>query len=43
MKTSEFVEKSIELNGNRYDYSLTEFMDWKTPLKIICSMHGVFE
>lgn len=43
MKTSDFVKKAIKLHGNRYDYSLTEFVDWKTPLKIICSVHGTFD
>lgn len=38
-----FLAKSAERFGNRYDYSLVEYVDTKTPVKIICSTHGVFE
>lgn len=39
----DFLERSAARFGNRYDYSLVEYVDTKTPVKIICSSHGVFE
>jgi Zn finger protein HypA/HybF involved in hydrogenase expression/very-short-patch-repair endonuclease len=38
-----FIEKSKEKHNNRYDYSLVEYKNNKTKVKIICSKHGVFE
>jgi desulfoferrodoxin (superoxide reductase-like protein)/very-short-patch-repair endonuclease len=43
MKTEEFIERSKLLNGNEYDYSLTEYKNYRKKLKITCSIHGVFE
>lgn len=40
--TSEFIEKSIKVHGNKYDYSISEYIKSKTPLKIICNLHGEF-
>ncbi|MNR09625.1 hypothetical protein D3C85_1258350 [compost metagenome] len=31
------------VHGDRYDYSLTEYVNTETKLKIICKAHGVFE
>lgn len=39
----EFVRKSIEVHGNKYDYSLVEYINSCTKVKIICPKHGVFE
>ena len=30
-------------NDNKYDYSLVNYIDGRTPVKIICKEHGVFE
>jgi predicted RNA-binding Zn-ribbon protein involved in translation (DUF1610 family) len=38
-----FIEKAIEIHGDRYDYSLTEYKRWDVKVKIICKEHGVFE
>ena len=38
-----FLEKFIDYHGDRYDYSLATYIDAKTPIKIICPLHGVFE
>lgn len=43
LTTSEFIEKSKKLHGNRYDYSLVEYVGNKKEVKIICPIHGVFE
>ena len=38
-----FVEKSIKLHGNKYDYSLVNYINNKIKVKIICPTHGEFE
>lgn len=38
-----FIRKAREVFGDKYDYSLVEYVDWKTKVKIICPEHGVFE
>lgn len=38
-----FIEKAKAVHGNKYDYSLAEYVSAKTKLKIICKEHGVFE
>ena len=38
-----FIEKAIKVHGDTYDYSLVEYKDFKTKVKIICKVHGVFE
>jgi len=38
-----FIDKSREVHGNFYDYSLVEYKNNKTKVKIICSNHGIFE
>jgi len=41
--TEEFIEKSKKIHGNKYDYSLVEYVNIKNKVKIICPVHGVFE
>lgn len=41
--TACFVEKAIKVHGDKYDYSLVNYIDNKTKVKIICSVHGIFE
>lgn len=43
LTTEEFIEKAKEVHGDQYDYSLTEYVNNKQKVKIICSKHGVFE
>ena len=38
-----FIEKSIKIHGNKYDYSKTKYIDTKTIITIICPIHGEFE
>jgi hypothetical protein len=40
--TESFVKECI-LKNNNYDYSLVEYKNNKTKVKIICEKHGVFE
>ncbi len=43
LTTEEFVEKAKGVHGNKYDYSLVDYKDTKTPITIICKKHGQFE
>jgi hypothetical protein len=38
----EFINKSNIKHGNKYDYSSVEYINSKTPVKIICREHGEF-
>lgn len=38
-----FISKSRKYHGNKYDYSLVNYINNKTPVIIICAKHGVFE
>ncbi len=40
--TSEFVDKSVIVHGNKYDYSKVNYVNSKTKVKIICKEHGEF-
>ncbi|MCK9434645.1 MAG: hypothetical protein M0R32_07435 [Candidatus Cloacimonetes bacterium] len=40
---SEFVVKASKLHNDLYDYSLVDYKNCKTKVKIICKNHGVFE
>ena len=41
--TKIFIEDSIKIHGITYDYSLVEYVNAKTKIKIICKEHGIFE
>ena len=41
--TEEFISKSKEKHGDRYDYSSTNYVNARTKVKIICKTHGCFE
>lgn len=43
MTTNGFIEKVKVVHNNLYDYSLVNYVDSKTKVKIICKKHGVFE
>lgn len=38
-----FIEKSIEVHGDKYDYSLVNYKNSQQEVEIICSKHGVFK
>jgi hypothetical protein len=40
---NQMIQRFNEKHGNLYDYSLTEYKNMKTKIKIICSKHGVFQ
>ena len=41
-KTEYFINQAKEVHGNKYDYSLVEYKDIYTKVKIICPVHGEF-
>ncbi len=42
LNTEEFVKRSIEAHGDRYDYTNTVYKNARTKVDIICKVHGVF-
>jgi len=40
--TKTFIERARKIHGNKYDYSLVEYVDIRTPVTIICDKHGKF-
>lgn len=43
LTTEEFIKRAKALNGDKYDYSLVDYENAHTKVKIICDKHGVFE
>jgi hypothetical protein len=41
-KTSLFIEKAYKKHGNKFDYSLTNYVGAKSPITIICSNNHTF-
>jgi len=39
---NEFIEEANIVHNNKYDYSLVEYINNKTKVKIICPEHGIF-
>lgn len=37
----EFIELAVKVHGAKYDYSITQYKDWKSKIKYICPSHGV--
>lgn len=43
-KTSEeFIKEAKLIHGNKYDYSLVNYINGYTKIKIICPIHSVIE
>lgn len=40
--TESFISKTKEIHGDKYIYDLVEYNTAKTPVNIICPIHGVF-
>ena len=41
--TEEFIQRARDIHGDKYDYSLIDYKNNKTKVKIICPIHGIFE
>jgi len=42
LSLDDFIEASNKVHGNKYDYSLVNYVNSKTKVIIICSKHGQF-
>jgi hypothetical protein len=40
---NEFIHNSTKIHGDKYDYSLVEYVNSKTKVDIICPLHGNFK
>lgn len=43
MGLDDFIIRSKKIHNDKYDYSLTDYVNNKSKVKIICPEHGVFE
>lgn len=43
INTRRIFEKCNEVHNNKYDYSLVEYKNTRSKIKIICEEHGIFE
>ena len=43
LTTEEFIRKAKEVHSDKYDYSLVNYINAHTKIKIICPIHGAFE
>jgi hypothetical protein len=43
LTTNQFIERAKGIHNDKYDYSLVEYRNAKTKIKILCYKHGVFE
>jgi len=41
--TEDFIKEAIKTHGDKYDYSLVNYINAKTKITIICPIHGNFE
>jgi len=42
MTHDEFIERAVKLWKGKFDYSLTEYVNSKTKITIICPVHGKY-
>lgn len=42
LTTQSFIEKAVQIHGDKYDYSKVEYINSKTKVCIICPEHGEF-
>jgi len=43
LTTEEFIEKARKIHGDKYDYSLVNYIGTYIKIKIICKEHDIFE
>ena len=42
LTTEQFIERARAVHGDQYDYSITNYINCRTDIDIICPKHGVF-
>lgn len=43
LTTNDFIKRSKNIHGDKYDYSLVDYKSANEKVKIICKIHGEFE
>lgn len=43
LSKEEFINRAKKIHGNKYDYSKIKYIDYETPITIICPIHGEFQ
>lgn len=43
LSTKDFIEKSLKIHNNKYNYSLVKFENNDSKINIICKEHGIFQ
>lgn len=43
LTNDEVIARFYDVHGDRYDYSLVEYINNRSNIKIVCPVHGVFE
>jgi len=43
LTTEEFIKKSKEKHGDKYDYNISNYINRRTKIKYICPTHGIIE
>ena len=43
LTNSEFILRAKKINNNKYDYSLVDYKNYNTKVKVVCESHGIFE
>ena len=43
LTTIEFIENAKNVHGDRYDYSLVNYVNSRTVVDVICKEHGIFQ
>lgn len=43
LTTEDFIEKAKSVHGDKYDYSLTEYIGSRSVVSILCNTHGTFQ
>ncbi len=43
LSTEEFIKRAKEAHGDKYDYSITNYINRRTKIKYTCPVHGVQE
>ena len=43
LSTEEFIKRAKEVHGDKYDYSITNYINRRTKIKYICPIHGIQE
>ena len=43
LTTEQFVQRANLIHNSKYDYSLIDYKNSQTKIKIICPIHGIFE